>query len=177
MSRRVLIACMSLVVGAIALATFLTWQERQRMPADLQQSIVALKLGQYRDAIEKIRPLAVGGHPLAQQLLGEMFVFGQGVPKDPVQATAWLNAAKCKCRNLGEAEYWIAVDYIDREKNSAAAFEWIVNSARLGFEPARKLLAGRTIKYTNEPRESKLKELIIPNEVRNYWQEANAYWE
>jgi TPR repeat protein len=45
--------------------------------------------GNYKRALEIIRPLAEDGHSEAQKLLGLMYDYGHGVPADPERALEW----------------------------------------------------------------------------------------
>ena len=47
----------------------------------------------YERALEEWRPLAKGGNPEAQNMLGYMYRYGQGVPQDFDQARQWYRLA------------------------------------------------------------------------------------
>lgn len=61
--------------------------------ADLLIGIRAFQRGDFAAALRELRPLAKQGDAEAQIILGGMFALGRGVPKDDVQAYAWLSAA------------------------------------------------------------------------------------
>lgn len=50
--------------------------------ADYQKGLTALKSGDYATALREITPLAKQGNARAQNNLGQMYFWGQGVPRD-----------------------------------------------------------------------------------------------
>ncbi len=61
--------------------------------ADFQDGVAAYDRGDYTTALEEFKPLAEQGNAQAQFSLGAMYVFGQGVPQDSVQAYMWIDLA------------------------------------------------------------------------------------
>ena len=59
----------------------------------LQNGERALLAGGYRTALALLKPLAVQGNPVAQNLVGVMYDNGQGVPQDYAQAVVWFRKA------------------------------------------------------------------------------------
>ena len=53
-------------------------------------AVAANNRGDYKTAIKHLRPLAEGGLPDAQALLGAMYAQGRGVPQDPAKAIRWF---------------------------------------------------------------------------------------
>jgi hypothetical protein len=60
---------------------------------DFQKGLDAADRGDYPTALREWRPLAEQGLADAQTNLGLMYEYGEGVPKDYVQAYMWLNLA------------------------------------------------------------------------------------
>src|SRR5438477_166305 len=60
---------------------------------EFASGMTAYSKGDYDTAIKKWQPLAEQGNPGAVLLLGSMYVAGQGVPKDFVQAYFWFTVA------------------------------------------------------------------------------------
>ena len=61
--------------------------------ADLAAGFDAYRRGDFATALAELRPLAEAGAPEAQQLLGEMYLHGNGVPADFTTAAEWLRKA------------------------------------------------------------------------------------
>ncbi len=59
--------------------------------AQLASGIQAYKAGDYKKALEIFKPLAEQGSAAAQLNLGNMYLYGEGVPQDYVQALKWFN--------------------------------------------------------------------------------------
>ena len=54
---------------------------------------VAHQRGDYATALKKWRPLAVLGHSTSQELIGDMYRFGEGVPVNATEAVKWYRRA------------------------------------------------------------------------------------
>ena len=61
--------------------------------ADDQAGAEAFERGDYSTALRELRPLAEHGDSLAQSMLGWMYEWGEGVPKDYMQARLWYEKA------------------------------------------------------------------------------------
>jgi uncharacterized protein len=59
----------------------------------LEDARSAYERGDYVEAHRLIRPLADQGDALAQNLLGDMYDRGRGVPQDEVEAVRWYHRA------------------------------------------------------------------------------------
>lgn len=62
----------------------------------------AYKKGDYPLVLKHVVPIAKGGYPLAQEMLGIMYRNGQGVLKDPEEAVVWLTKAADVGRPVAE---------------------------------------------------------------------------
>jgi len=67
--------------------------------ADLEE---AYKKGQYATIVDRILPVAKSGYPQAQELLGIMYHYGQGFPRDPKASLEWLTKAAEAGRPLAQ---------------------------------------------------------------------------
>jgi TPR repeat protein len=62
--------------------------------AQTKERWLALLSETYAHDLARDRPLALQGDPAAQARLGEMYLSGQGLPRDPVEGVAWLRLAE-----------------------------------------------------------------------------------
>ena len=58
---------------------------------DFQDGLDAANRGDFKTAIEKLKPLAEQGEAIAQSSLAAMYFEGLGITQDYVQAYMWLN--------------------------------------------------------------------------------------
>jgi TPR repeat protein len=61
--------------------------------ADGNAGLKAYQAGDYATALKEFLPLAEAGQASAQAAVGQMYLDGLGVPKDPALAAAWLEKA------------------------------------------------------------------------------------
>ena len=61
--------------------------------ADGNAGLKAYQAGDYATALKEFLPMAEAGQASAQAAVGQMYLDGLGVPKDPAQAAAWLEKA------------------------------------------------------------------------------------
>lgn len=61
--------------------------------AGLDEGVTAWKRGEYSAALRELRPLAEQGNAKAQFFLGEMYLYGFGVPQDDREAVKWYRRA------------------------------------------------------------------------------------
>ena len=61
--------------------------------ADGNAGLKAYQAGDYTTALREFLPLAEAGQASAQAAIGQMYLDGLGVPKDPAQAAVWLEKA------------------------------------------------------------------------------------
>ena len=57
------------------------------------QGWVAHQRGNYAATLEKWEPVAVLGHSTSQELIGDMYRFGKGVPVNTTEAVKWYRGA------------------------------------------------------------------------------------
>lgn len=134
----------ALVVSSIGYLGLRLWKYQQLAP--LRRGISALKAGDYQSALAAIRPFAEDGNTLAERTLGEMYAFGLGVAEDDVQARIWLRRAECKCKEPGQLEYDVALNYAQGyggKQDKVAALKWLRFAAEAGHPRAQELLGNR----------------------------------
>ena len=61
--------------------------------ADFEKGQEAARKGDYATALQEWEPLAEQGHAEAQYALGELYLFGDGVPQNDEEAVRWLRLA------------------------------------------------------------------------------------
>src|SRR5436305_327733 len=61
--------------------------------ADLDIGVAAYNRGDYATALRELKPLAEKGMAPAQFNLGDMYLFGKGVPQDDKEALRWYRLA------------------------------------------------------------------------------------
>ena len=76
----------SILIGLILLFAGQAW-------ADFQRGEDAYVRGDYETALEEWMPLAARGNASAQNMLGYMYRYGQGMPQDYVKARQWYRRA------------------------------------------------------------------------------------
>ena len=76
----------------VLVLVFLAWFVTPAI-ADFDAGMAAYQRGDYVTAFREFKPLAEKGAAQAQNILGDMYDKGQGVPKDYVQAHMWLSLA------------------------------------------------------------------------------------
>jgi hypothetical protein len=98
----------------------------------------AIEAKRFSDALAILRPLADGGNARAQTLLGDAYVEGRGIPRDPAAAGRWYEKAALQ----GEtgAQVKLAAMYVNGNgvlRNNNLAYVWFGTAARLGSAPAK----------------------------------------
>ncbi|WP_340264904.1 tetratricopeptide repeat protein [Sphingobium mellinum] len=81
-------------------------------PEDVDNKIVTAnnlyRSSDYNEALQLLGPLALKGYAKAQYLVGVMYFFGHGVPKDPQEAASWWKLA---ANEYPEAKFQLAMRY------------------------------------------------------------------
>ena len=110
-----------------------------RTPAEhLADAERAIEAKRFADALAILRPLADAGNPRAQTRLGDAYVEGRGIPRDPAAAGRWYEKAALQ----GEtgAQVKLAAMYVSGNgvlRNNNLAYVWFGTAARLGSGPAK----------------------------------------
>jgi len=162
-SKIIIVVLVLIITIAIVWSSLRYWEYQKQ--ASLRAGISAFKVGEYKDAMKKIKPFAQSGNPLAQELLGKMFTFGLGIPKDTIQARIWYRRAECNNLMTGVSEYYVALDYLDEghlaSVDHSEALNWLEYAANAGNVDAQQLLS--------DPEKLKDQGLVVQLEVINYW--------
>jgi len=108
---------------------------------DINNGINAYKSGDYITAFKEFKPLAEQGDAYAQNNLGLMYKYGNGVPMDTEKATKWirlsanqgLDIAQNYIGNIYEIGLGVTQDYSE-------ALKWYTLSAEQGYDFAQNRL-------------------------------------
>jgi TPR repeat protein len=88
--------------------------------------------------IPSLKALAEKGDALAQNVLGERYFFGNGVPKDVNEALKWIRKSALQGESWGQ--YNLGVMYRDGNgvlKDNKQAFNWFLKSGEQGYARAQ----------------------------------------
>jgi len=165
--RRVIVAisCLATVLLIVTWMAYRSWQYARLEP--LREGISAVKAGDFTLALQRLRPFAVAGNPVAQQELGFMYAFGWGVPIDGVQASMWFRLAECRCENPGDSEYGVALSYLQGigvKTDNVLALKWLQRAAEAGHAKAQQLLADQA--------QATQQELPVDEATSMYWRKV-----
>lgn len=103
------------------------------------EALSLYKEGKLKEALEIFKALAEQGHAMSQFIVGNMYDFGESVPRDYKQAFIWYK--KAAEQGHPDAEYNLAVFYADgkgTEQNYEKAIEWFNKSANRGNQKAQQ---------------------------------------
>ena len=106
---------------------------------DFDEGLEAIHETNYEKALEILLPLATKGHAASQYNLGVMHEWGNGVPRDNVQAMKWY--ALSAEQSHKDAQNNLGAMYSKGEganQNFVEALKWFVISADNGSEAGRK---------------------------------------
>ncbi len=109
--------------------------------ADLKSAKRAYEQKDFAGAVKELTPLAEQGNADAQLLLGEMYMKGQGVLKDPGQAMKWFRASGEQSN--ANAQFFLGAMYLLPGKDIIEGMKWLRLSAEQGQQDAQ-LLLGKT---------------------------------
>ena len=96
-----------------------------------EDALAAFTRADYPRTLELVQPLAEQGDPRAQSLLGVMYDFGSGVPKNSAKATELYTESAM--RGFAEAQFYLG----QRSKDPAEAAAWYLKAAQQGFTQAQ----------------------------------------
>lgn len=103
------------------------------------EALSLYKAGMLKEALEIFKALAEQGHVMSQFIVGNMYDFGESVPRDYKQAFIWYK--KAAEQGHPDAEYNLAVFYADgkgTEQDYEKAIEWFSKSANRGNQKAQQ---------------------------------------
>ena len=124
--------------------------------AGVQEGEQAYLEGNYKKALEEIRPEAEAGDPRAQYLMGVMYAHGKGVERDNFEAARWYEKA---ARN-GETRAAFNLGFMllngvgeTNQSDPAAAAKWLSVAAQAGNLTAQYLLGEMYLTGRGVPRD------------------------
>ena len=105
--------------------------------------------GEYAEAIKKYQIIAKQGNTVAQQLLGSLYMNGQGVELDFTRAVYWFQ----KAADQGEAiaQYYLGMLHLENngvKQDFSKAIDWLHKSAEQGDALAQYQLGNMYLKGT-----------------------------
>jgi TPR repeat protein len=104
----------------------------------LEDGEAAYRHGEYPTAVQLLVPLAEQGNAAAQVTLGDMYVIGQGVLKDGVEAARWYRKAADQGSLKAEIDLAMMFQFgglVDR--NDVEASKWLGKAAEQGDDYAQ----------------------------------------
>src|SRR2546427_8971610 len=109
--------------------------------ADLASAKHAYAEKDYATAFKELTPLAEQGSSDAQVILGKMYLMGEGVLKDPDQASKWFKASAAQ--GNADAQFFLGSIYLLPHRDIAEGLRWLRLSAEQGNQDAQ-LILGKT---------------------------------
>ena len=106
--------------------------------ADLGSARRAYETKNYAAAFKEASPLAEGGEPEAQLLLGRMYMLGQGVLKDLDLAVKWFKTSGEQ--GNPEAQFFLGSIYLLPQKDVVEGMKWMRLAAEQGQQDAQLML-------------------------------------
>ena len=73
--------------------------------AGYEEGVMAYESGNYRVAYEEFSALSAGGHAGAEFMLGAMYFYGKGKPRDNALAAAWFHKSANKGNVAAQLAY------------------------------------------------------------------------
>jgi uncharacterized protein len=106
--------------------------------ADVRQGVEAWQRGDFKQAVDEWRPLAISGDPDAQFNLGQAYKLGRGVPVDPSLAEQWFGKAAAQNHPQAIVNYALALFQNGKHDD---AVPWLEKAVAQG-EPRAQLVLG-----------------------------------
>jgi uncharacterized protein len=109
----------------------------------------ALKVGNGAVALEVLTPFAELGDSTAQRIIGEIYAYGVGVPKNDEKAIYWFRRASSgtttETDRAAASAFYVANDYASRSYDEAAnraeSMKWLQFAANGGSQKAKDMLS------------------------------------
>ena len=142
-SRRLLF--LSATIAAIAIVGLAVAWWRNHV---FDEVATELTDGNYTRAKERLKTLGNLGDSKAQALLGDLYAFGWGVPKNDQEAISWYRRAGADGEDARDpaapAMYYVGLKYWKGEgvaRSDAEARKWFERAAQGGYAKATEVLA------------------------------------
>jgi TPR repeat protein len=104
----------------------------------LDDGKAAYKSGDYATALKLVLPLAEQGNPMAQYLLGTMYAWGRGVPKDYKQTLVWYRkSAELGLPMAQDTLGTMLANGAGTAKDKKQAVKWFKLAAAQGYAKAQ----------------------------------------
>jgi Sel1 repeat len=116
--------------------------------ADLQSAKRAYQQKDFATAFKESTVLAGQGNADAQFILGQMYLMGQGVLKDPDQAIKWFKASASQ--GNADAQFYLGSYYLLPQRDITEGVKWLRLSAEQGQQDAQYLLGKAYIQGSKE---------------------------
>jgi TPR repeat protein len=108
------------------------------LQAGFKEGVDAVRRGDFKVALQEIKPLAERGHLKAQFYLGVMYANGYGVEQDDTEAVKWY--ARAAEQNDARAQYSLGIMYAEGkgglERDYTEAVQWYRLAAAQGLARA-----------------------------------------
>ncbi len=112
--------------------------------AGFDEGAAALERGDYATALKEFRPLAEQGHAAAQNSLGVMYEYGDGVPKDYAEAIKWYRIAAEQSYVAAQNNLGVMYQYgMGVQQDYVEAVKWFRRAADQGLATAQRNLSGK----------------------------------
>lgn len=110
----------------LALALLLLVSLTAQTGRDYEQAVVAYDQGQYPLALAGFSALAERGHPGAEFMLGAMYFYGKGVPKNDKFAAIWFQKAAVKGNPNGQLAFGsLYIRGVGVQQDLIRAYAWL----------------------------------------------------
>lgn len=111
---------------------------------DFEKGVAAYEAGDFETALRELTPVAEEGFKGAQFYLGQMYIAGQGVQQDEVEAERWLRLAAEQDDALSQVMLGLIFSKSESiEQNEVEAIYWFRQAANQDFPFAQLILGGR----------------------------------
>lgn len=129
-------------VAALIVAIALCGMPLSASAASIDKAKAAMQRGDFKTALNQLRPLAAKSDPEAQLLLGMLYDAGKGVKQDPAAAASWYR--KAAEQKHPTAQLFLGSMYAEGtgvKKDENEAIRWLEKSAAQRNTRAMGLLA------------------------------------
>ena len=102
--------------------------------AGYTEAVLAYDRGAYREALDGFRALARRGDPSSEFMLGAMYFYGKGVPRDDALAAIWFFKAATKGNPMGQLAFGsLHIRGIGVSQDLMKAYKWLSLAADRGI--------------------------------------------
>ncbi len=117
----------------LAIAVLLFGLAAQPAHADYRSGLAAYEAGHYAEALGELLPLSERGDAEAEFMLGVMYYYGRGVPRDDGLAAVWFFKAARKGSASGQLAFGsLYIRGTGVRRNLGQAYLWLTLAAESG---------------------------------------------